>query len=143
MKTYTLSARERRRLSGDTGALAETVAADAYGFNRFVDADWYDGVSGDTYYEVKSALSQLSSGAAGRFRLWRTQHEQLVEYDRDESARYVFVVFDLDNREPRAVMTQRVPADVGRMIGARGGFYESGHNSKGEQYKMPIDAVFQ
>jgi hypothetical protein len=141
---HRLSRTERRRLQEDTGDLAERLATDVYsGYSRFVDAPWYDGRrDSGAVLEVKSALSRLDGGAAGRFRLWKEQHEQLLEYDREDSARYAFVLFDLSSREPVAKLKQQVPADVGRMIGARGGWGPSGHDSQGEQHKLPIDAIF-
>jgi hypothetical protein len=144
MKRHRLGRSERRRLQGDTGELAETIATDVYsGYNPFVDADWYDAArDSGAVLEVKSALSRLDSGAAGRFRLWREQHERLVEHDRDGSARYAFVLFELSGREPVAMLKQKQPATVGRMIGARGGWGPSGHDSRGEQYKLPIEAVY-
>lgn len=144
MKRHRLSRTERRRLQGDTGALAEVIATDEYaGFNRFVDASWYDGRrDSGAVLEVKSALSSLASGADGRFRLWKEQHDRLVEHDRDGTARYAFVLFDVSGREPTALLTQREPATVGRQIGARGGWYPSGHDSRDEQYKLPIEAIF-
>jgi hypothetical protein len=145
VKRHRLSRTERRRLQGDTGELAETIATDVYsGYSQFVDASWYDAArDSGAVLEVKSALSELGSGANGRFRLWPEQHEQLVKHDRDESARYAFVLFDVDGREPVALLKQKQPADVGRMIGARGGWGPSGHDSRGEQYKLPIEAIFE
>lgn len=145
MKRHRLDSRsEQRRLQGDTGELAEDLANDAYGYNGFISAPWYDGKREDSgaVIEIKSALSRLDSGEPGRFRLWREQHSQLVEEDRDGSAWYVFVLFDLSSRPPVAHMTRRAPADVGRQVGARGGFGPSGHDSRGEQHKLPLDAVF-
>ena len=145
MKRHRLSRTERRRLQEDTGALAEVIATDTYaGYNRFVDAEWYDGRrDSGAVLEVKSALSSLANGADGRFRLWREQHEQLLEYDRENSARYAFVLFDVGGREPVAKLKQKPPADVGRIIGARGGWGPSGHDSQGEQHKLPIEAIFE
>jgi hypothetical protein len=145
MKRHYLGRSERRRLQGDTGALAETIATDVYsGYNRFVDAPWYDGKrESGAVLEVKSALSTLDNGAAGRFRIWKNQHDRLVEHDRDGSARYGFVLFDLSDREPTALLKQREPATVGRQIGARGGWGPSGHDSQGKQHKLPIDAIFE
>jgi hypothetical protein len=142
---HRLSRTERRRLQEDTGELAETIATDVYsGYNRFVDADYYDGArESGAVLEVKSALSTLANGADGRFRLWREQHEQLLEHDRTGSARYGFVVFDVDGREPVARLVQKPPAKVGRIIGARGGWGPSGHDSQGEQHKLPIEAIFE
>jgi len=144
MKRHRLGRTERRRLQGDTGALAETIATDIYsGYNRFVDSEYYDGArESGAVLEVKSALSTLANGADGRFRLWREQHEQLLEHDRDGSARYAFVLFDVSGREPVARLVQKPPANVGRIIGARGGWGPSGHDSQGEQHKLPIEAIF-
>lgn len=146
MKRERLDSRsEQRRLSsGDTGEMAEDLANDAYGYNGFISAPWYDGKreSSGAVIEVKSALSRLDSGEPGRFRLWRKQHEQLVEKDRDGSAWYVFVLFDLSTNPPVARMTRREPASIGRSVAARGGFGPSGHAERGEQHKLPINAIF-
>ena len=144
MKRYRLTRSDRRQLQDDTGEVAERIATEVYsGYSRFIDSPWYDGRrESGAVLEVKSALSTLGNGAAGRFRLWREQHEKLVEHDRDGSARYAFVLFDIDRHEPVAKVKQKVPADVGRMIGARGGWGPSGHASQGEQYKLPTGAVF-
>jgi hypothetical protein len=144
MMRHELSRTERRRLQDDTGEVAERIATSVYsGYSRFVDASWYDGKrDSGAVLEVKSALSTLDNGAAGRFRLWREQHDQLVEEDRDGSARYAFVLFDLSGRSPVALLKKREPATVGRQVGARGGWGPSGHDSRGEQHKLPIDAVF-
>lgn len=145
MKRHRLDSSERKRLRRDTGETAERIATDVYsGYNRFVDAPWYDGRrDSGAVLEVKSALSSLANGADGRFRLWREQHEQLLEHDRDGSARYAFVLFDVSGREPVARLKQKPPADVGRIIGARGGWGPSGHDSQGEQHKLPIEAIFE
>jgi len=144
MKRHRLGRTERRRLQEDTGELAEVIATDIYsGYNRFVDAPWYDGRrESGAVLEVKSALSSLANGADGRFRLWKEQHDRLVKHDRDGSARYAFVLFDVSSREPVAKLKQKQPADVGRIIGARGGWGPSGHDSQGEQHKLPIEAIF-
>lgn len=145
MKRYTLSRGDRRRLQDDDGSLAEEIVAGEYdGFSRdFQDADWYDLVTdGGGYVEVKSTATRLSGGQKGRFRLWETQHERLVEHDRDGSAWYVFCLFDVGGREVTARMARRAPAEIGRSIGARGGFNRSGHQM-GPQYKLPYAAVFE
>jgi len=90
MKRHRLDARsEQRRLQGDTGELAEELAADAYGYNAFLTAPWFDAKREDTgaVIEVKSALSRLDSDEPGRFRLWREQHSRLVEEDREHTGR--------------------------------------------------------
>lgn len=144
MKRHRLSRSERRRLQEDSGELAERIATDVYsGYSRFIDAPWYDGRrDSGAVLEVKSALSTLANGADGRFRLWREQHENLLEYDREDSARYAFVLFDVDSGRPTAKLVQKQPAEVGHIIGARGGWGPSGHESQGEQHKLPIEAIF-
>jgi hypothetical protein len=146
MKRYRLSRGEARRLQNDDGSLAEELAADEYaGFQRdFQDADWYDlTTTGGGYVECKSTFTRLESGAKGRFRLWKTQHEQLVEHDRDDgaSAWYCFVLWNVDGRDIVARFVRKKPAEIGRSIGARGGWNESGH-TMGPQYKLPYAAVF-
>jgi len=142
MKQHTLSRSERRDLQTDTGEVAESIAADAYDYNAFLTADYYDAKRKDSesVIEVKSCLSELSSGAAGRFRLFKGQHDKLVRYDREESARYAFVLFTPDDRQ--AEMILKKPANVGRLIGSRGGWNQSGHESQGKQIKLPWGEFF-
>jgi hypothetical protein len=143
MKRVRLSRSERRRLQGDTGALAESLAAGKYeAYSEFVDSGEFDlATDSGSIAEVKSALSELANGNPGRFRLFKEQHDSLVREDRDGSAFYIFVLFSLEGREPEALMKRKNPADVGYQIGARGGWNRSGHQS-GLQHKLPIDAVF-
>jgi len=119
MKTYRLSRDERARLQRDTGEIAETIASDTYeAYSGFRDAGPFDlATESGGVAEVKATLSQLGNGNAGRFRLFKPQHEKLVRKDRNGSAFYIFVLFDLSGREPVAKMVRRNPADVGRQIG--------------------------
>jgi hypothetical protein len=144
MKSVTLSRSEQNRLRGDSGELAERMATDAYaGYSRFVDSDYYDGKrDSGAVIEVKSTLTRLSGGQKGRFRLWKAQHERLLRHDRDGTAGYVFVLFDVGRNPPVARMAKRKPARIGRQVGARGGWNRSGHASQGKQHKLPIEAVF-
>lgn len=144
MKRVRLNRNDRRRLQGDdTGQLAQTLAAEEYAsFSEFRDSQQFDlATDSGTVVEVKSTLSVLANGNAGRFRLFKKQHEPLVRKDRSANAWYVFVLFDIDGPEPVAKMIRKAPADVGRVVGARGGWNRSGHN-QGMQHKLPIDAVF-
>ena len=129
----------------EKAAVLEEVAARVYGYNSTRSASWYDARrESGAVIEVKSAQEKEGSKypAAGRFRLWREQHSKLVSYDRESSAFYVFVVLDESENPPIAELVRKNPADVGRLIAARGGFGPSGHASRGEQYKLPISAVF-
>jgi len=143
MKQHTLTRSDMTQLRQDSGELAETLAAQNYsGFSQF-GVENFDVSDSDTgkLGEVKSTATTLSGGQSGRFRLWREQHDKLLRADRDGTARYVFVLFDVSDKPVVASMKQQVPADIGNKIGARGGFNDSGH-AMGEQYKLPIDAVF-
>jgi hypothetical protein len=64
-----------------------------------------------------------------------------VRQDREGSAFYVFVLFDVSSRPLTARMKRMNPADIGYTIGARGGWYNAGHVA-GKEYKLPIEAVF-
>ena len=144
MKTTTLSRSEMNSLQRDPGETAERLVSNEYqGFSRFgvENFDVSDNKTGKLG-EVKSTATTLASGNSGRFRLWKDQHTKLVKADRVGTARYVFVLFDVESRPVTARMVERVPARVGHQIAGRGGFYSSGH-PKGEQYKLPIDAVFR
>lgn len=143
MKRVDLPRSQRRQLSEDTGELAERIATAEYGYNRFESESWYDGRR-DTgaVCEVKSALSRLSNGNAGRFRLWQTQHNRLLRHDREDSARYIFVLFDIDGNKPTAYLKAKEPAWVGHQVGGRGGWGPSGHAERTLQHKLAISSVF-
>jgi hypothetical protein len=143
MKRVTLSRTERRTLQEDSGKLAERLVEGEYANLSRFGVENFD-LSGDDgpLVEVKSTQTTLANGNAGRFRLWEDQHDKLVRADRDGSAFYVFVLYDVDDgRDVEARMVRKDPATIGRSIGARGGWNESGHN-QGRQYKLPVDAVF-
>jgi len=145
MKRTQLTRKENTKLQKDPGELAETLVAHNYkGYSQF-GVENFDVNDLDTgkVGEVKSTPTEIGQQyeEAGRFRLWKEQHEKLLRFDRKTTARYVFVLFDVSERTPTAYMKQQIPAHIGRSIGARGGWYDSGHNM-GKQYKLPIDAVF-
>ena len=144
MKTYRLSSKERNNnLRDDPGALAERIAAEQYaGYSQLRASDFDLAKESGAVGEVKSTATRLENGNKGRFRLWKDQHEQLLQADRDGSARYVFVLFDVSSRDVTARLKTREPARIGRQIGARGGWNQSGHPS-GKQNKLPISAVFE
>lgn len=99
MKRKRLSRSERRDLNRDTGAVAENIAASAYDrYSAFQDSGEFDlATESGSIAEVKSTLSRLGNGNRGRFRLFKPQHEQLVRKDRDGSAFYIFVLFEISN----------------------------------------------
>jgi len=148
MKRRYLSDGEKRRLQrGDGGDVAEELVAAEYdAFSRdFQDHPVYDltGEGDDTVAQVKSTFEEIGDAypAPGRFRVWKNQHEELLERDRDGTAWYVFVLYAPDGgRDVLARMVRLAPATVGRRIGARGGWNESGHEM-GPQYKLPQEVV--
>jgi len=143
MKRYELTRSDKKRLQTDPGDLAETLVSQNYnGFSRF-GVENFDVSESETgkLGEVKSTSTTLQSDAKGRFRLWQAQHEKLLRADRNGTARYVFVLFDVSSRDVTARMKQQIPAYIGRSIGSRGGWNDSGHDM-GKQYKLPIEAVF-
>lgn len=141
MKRHTLSRSEMRNYQEDPGQVAERIVEGAYANLSRFGVENFDLSSDEQLAEVKSTQTQLSNGNAGRWRLWKEQHEKLLRADREGTARYVFVLVDVADRPLRARMVQKVPADVGNQIGARGGWNASGHPS-GRQHKLPIEAVF-
>jgi len=143
MKHYTLTRSDTKKLQRDSGALAERIAGEQYaGFSEF-GVENFDISNSDTgsLGEVKSTAETLQSGATGRFRLWKKQHEKLLRADRERSAFYVFILWDTSERPVTARLVRRNPADVGHTIGARGGWSASGH-SMGPQKKVPWSWVF-
>lgn len=143
MKRYELTRNEANRYQKDPGGLAEELVAQEYRGFTTIGVENFD-VSrnnNETLGEVKSTASRLGNGAKGRFRLWKNQHEKLLRYDNQYSTYYVFVLFDVGQRPPVARMKRQKPADVGNVIGGRGGWNRSGHTS-GRQYKLPYEAIF-
>jgi hypothetical protein len=141
MKERRLTRSDRRELQGDTGQVAERIAAEEYnGWSRFKAGNFDLARDSGAVAEVKSCLSRLSSGANGRFRLFEDQHEALVRQDRNGTGRYVFVLFDIEG-EPTARLVQQTPAHVGAVIRGRGGWNQSGH-SAGRQHKLPFSVFF-
>jgi len=143
MKRYELTRNDTTNLQRDPGELAERLVSQEYtGFSRF-GVENFDVNDDDTgkLGEVKSTATELQSGQSGRFRLWKKQHDKLTRADRAGTARYVFVLFDVSSRPVTARMKQQIPANVGRRIGARGGWNDSGHDM-GLQYKLPYAEIF-
>jgi hypothetical protein len=142
MKRVRLDRSESRRYQEDPGATAELLAEQNYqGYTRSLAENFDLANQNGSVLECKSAQSELANGEDGRFRLFQSQHERLVRQDRDGSAFYVFVLFDVSSRDIEARMKRMNPADIGRSIAARGGFYSAGHVA-GKEYKLPIEAVF-
>ena len=142
MKRVRLDSTETRRYQEDPGGTAELLTEQNYqGYSRSLAENFDLASESGSVLEVKSAQSELANGEAGRFRLFKTQHEKLTRQDRNGSAFYVFAVFDVSSRPLTARLKRMNPADVGYIIGARGGWYNAGHVA-GKEYKLPIDAVF-
>jgi len=141
MKRHTFTRSEMRNYQDDPGKVAERIVEEEYAALSRFGVENFDLDGDGRLVEVKSTQSTLANNAAGRFRLFEEQHEKLVRADREGTARYVFVLVDVSGRPLRARMVEKIPADVGRMIGARGGWNQSGHPS-GPQFKVPIEAIF-
>ncbi len=133
------------------GDLAEELVAEEYGLSTGSGSQgrYWDAVAPDKdRTEVKSTQTRVGAGQnaseteQGRFRLFRGQIEELVEYDErhDRDAFVAFVMF----HEPDGViyLTRLTPAEVLEIIEDEyGGWDESGHEEMGEQQKLPWDAV--
>lgn len=120
---------------------SERIAADEYGYKTYLSERFDAARESGSVIEVKSTQFEHESGARGRFRLFKGQHESIVRYDRQESAFYVFALWDNTARPSEVYLTRRKPAKVGRIIGARGGWNRSGHPS-GKQMKLPYSQFF-
>jgi len=146
MKRYTLTRGDTANLQDDPGQLAERIVEGEYANLSRFGVENFDLIDDDTgqLAEVKSTATEIGkkSRAPGRFRLWKKQHERLTRVDRDGSAWYLFLLYDVSERPVTARMVRKKPAAIGRQIGARGGWNNSGHNS-GPQHKLPIGAVFE
>jgi hypothetical protein len=141
MKRYTFTRGDMENYQDDPGKVAERIVESEYANLTRFGVENFDLSSDEGQLaEVKSTQTTLANGNAGRWRLWKDQHEKLLRADREGTARYVFVLVTVDARPLEAKMVQRIPADVGNKIGARGGWNESGHPS-GRQHKLPVDAI--
>jgi len=133
---------QQQRVQGDAfDELAETLVAEEFDLSQFTDADWYDCVDRDSgvKYEVKSTSDEIRSGP-GRFRLWQQQHRSMTTSEgQNSTAWYAFVLLDLEDGVIK--IQRRKPSTVTRILNQRGGWNQSGHESKGRQHKVPIWAV--
>jgi len=145
MKTVSISRNDLDRLqrpNREVSSFIESRVVSAYaGFeSAFTDSNDYDiQGKGDTIGEVKHTLRRHESGAKGRFRIFKSQHDALTRYDRRENAYYVFVLIEPGDMVLR--MSRQKPATVGNMIGSRGGFYSASHNA-GPDHKLPWEVFF-
>ena len=146
MKRVNLSRSDvNRRLQGNnrevSSFIESLVASNYHGISATpAGTTQYDLQGGEkSRIEVKHCLKRLSSGSKGRFRLFKKQHSALTRYNRTNTAYYVFVLIEPNER--RANMKRKPPAEVGRLVGSRGGFNRSGHSS-GPQHKLPWGAIF-
>jgi len=137
---------QRQRVQGDEfDSLAEELVAEEYGLSEFTDADWYDCVDRDSgvKYEVKSTSSEINSSryrARGRFRLWQEQHRSMAASQGANGVGwYAFVLLELDEGVIR--IQRRKPSTITRIVNDRGGWNQSGHETKGKQHKIPISSV--
>lgn len=143
------SGQEQRVFSdGDRQTLAEELVSDVLGDNwshRPDEADWYDVVhdTRGTKVEVKSCLKQVGEKypGDGRFRLRRDQTRSLTASDRQGTAWYAFVLFDLENRE---ILIRRAKATTVRQwVTDRGGWNKANHGEFDYQHKLPYSVVFK
>lgn len=133
---------DNRRYQQDPGGYAETLAEAEYaGFSTALASDFDMANQSGSVIEVKSTQSVYPNNEKGRFRLFKSQHDRLVRADREGTAYYVFVVFDVSTRDVSAKMKRAKPARIGNVIAGRGGWYNAGHVA-GKEYKMPIEAIF-
>lgn len=141
MKEHVLTNTEMRRLQTNQETLAEELAADAYNYKTALASNFDAARKTGAVMESKSTVSQYETGASGRFRLRKPQHEDLTLTDREGSARYVFVLFDVSSRPVIAHMVEKRPATIGRLIGARGGWNQAGKGAP-KRHKLPWSELF-
>jgi hypothetical protein len=141
MKRVTLTKDQSLRMDTDRETASQELAAEEYGYKTYLAEDFDAARETGAVLEVKSASVEISGGARGRFRLFKPQHDRLVARDRNGSATYVFVLWDNTVRPSVAYLTSRQPADVGRLIGGRGGWNRSGHPA-GKHQKIPYSEFF-
>lgn len=92
----------------EAGTRAEDYVARQTGGTRTPNA-WFDVETSHGIIEVKSTQERLSSGRRGRFRLWRSQHENL----KDHGGRYWFLVDGVGEREMDPAEIDRIMAEEG------------------------------
>lgn len=138
----------RKEIETGSGKLAERMASVEYGYNASRSGSYYDAErDSGAKIEVKSTFRMIGRDyrAKGRFRIPEPQHKKLVQRDRSGSAFYVFVLYDGDTQRqiPQDAYMKRInPADIGNLIGAMGGFENSGHKSFDREKKLPWTTIF-
>lgn len=117
------------------GALAERKAAEKYGF-RLVHNEWRDACYGEaTPVQVKATQPERSSGATGRFRLWKADHRRL----RDEDGWYVFVAYRPHGNQIKvSEMVRKRP----RNVPVVSWYGTGGHPHGDKQAKVAVSSVF-
>jgi hypothetical protein len=135
------------------GVFGEVLVAEAFDVRHQPDAaDWYDCVHDErgTKYEVKTTQTQIDGSdpdrrvpVGGRFRLWKGQTRSLLSAASadGQTAWIVFVLLDADGNP--IAMRRVTPSTVWAWVRDEyDGWDESGHDSMGEQQKIPADFVF-
>lgn len=94
--------------------------------------EWFDVLDGFDVIEVKSTQKTLASGRSGRWRLWRKQHEKMVE----QNGEYDLVVIDDDEIWREVTLSA---AEVDDIISENGlSWTDAGnHGMPSEQVKIP------
>lgn len=142
-----LSRGQRRDVQRSTefDDVAEEIVAEVYGLSGLTrDPDWWDLYlkSTGTKYQVKSTSTQIGEDypAKGRFRVWKGQTRSLMASDAQGTAWYAFVL--LDERDGVLRIQRKKPGTVWRIVQDLGGWMPSGHDSMGQQHKLPFSEVF-
>lgn len=126
----------RSQNSARYGSLAEQQMADRYDLD--LDREhWRDAIGPDGRpWEIKATMRERASGETGRFRLFKQQHDKLL----DAGGFYAFVVYRPHGRgirvlDQRAVRASEISVDWG----------PSEHMSpnRDRQTKLPIREVFR
>lgn len=89
-------------------------------------------------YQVKST-EEYVDGSPGRIRVWKSDWKAVAA----GNGTFIFVTYNSENEQYPINKIWKVPAgDVADVVEENGGWYASGHEEKGQQYKLKWTEVW-
>lgn len=118
------------------GSRAEIKMAEKYGLD-LDRTSWRDAIGADGCpVEIKATQRERDSGAKGRFRLFKEQHERLSEQD----GSYIFVAYRPYGRGIQVLDNRKIPVDD---VAVDWGPSNHMSPNREAQKKLAIDEVFR
>lgn len=100
--------------------------------------EWFDVIDGWTPIEVKSTTRRLASGRRGRWRLWKSQHEKLLE----QEGEYDLAVIEDDDLVAEKTLSAKEMDEVINEANLSWTSAGDSHSMPSQQVKIPWNYVF-